>query len=100
MQLKIEQQALKKEKDAESQKRLKDLESLIAKMQDESDKMTADWKDEQQKMRGLSDSMAALDAARAEVAIAMRNGDYEKASALQYGKIPELEERIKKLEKE
>jgi ATP-dependent Clp protease ATP-binding subunit ClpB len=40
--------------------------------------------------------MAALDAARAEVAIAMRNGDYEKASALQYGKIPELEEQIKK----
>ena len=39
---------------------------------------------------------AALDAAKAEVAIAMRNGDYEKASALQYGKIPELEEKIKK----
>ena len=40
---------------------------------------------------------AALDAAKAEVAIAMRNGDYEKASALQYGKIPELEEQIAKL---
>jgi len=96
MQLKIEQQALKKEKDEESKKRLKDLENLIAKMQDESDKMTAQWRDEQSKMRGLSDMMAALDAARAEVAIAMRNGDYEKASALQYGKIPELEEAIKK----
>ena len=96
MQLKIEQQALKKEKDAESKKRLGDLEKLIDKMQIESDKMTADWRDEQQKMRGLSDAMAALDAARAEVAIAMRSGDYEKASALQYGKIPELEEQIKK----
>ena len=72
------------------------MESLIAKMQDESDKMTAQWRDEQSKMRGLSDMMAALDAARAEVATAMRNGDYEKASALQYGKIPELEEAIKK----
>ena len=96
MQLKIEQQALKKEKDEESKKRLKDLENLIEKMQEESNKMTAAWHDEQKKMKGLSDSMAALDAARAEVAIAMRNGDYEKASALQYGKIPELEEQIKK----
>ena len=96
MQLKIEQQALKKEKDAESKKRLEDLENLIAKMQNESDEMTRAWQDEQKKMKGLSDSMAALDAARAEVAIAMRNGDYEKASALQYGKIPELEEEIKK----
>ena len=96
MQLKIEQQALKKEKDEESKRRLADLEKLIAKMQVESDKMTADWKDEQKKMRGLSDAMAALDSARAEVAIAMRSGDYEKASALQYGKIPELEEQIKK----
>ena len=96
MQLKIEQQALKKEKDEESKKRLADLEKLIEKMQQESNEMTAAWHDEQKKMKGLSDSMAALDAARAEVAIAMRNGDYEKASALQYGKIPELEEQIKK----
>nr|MBQ0091273.1 AAA family ATPase [Candidatus Enterousia merdequi] len=96
MQLKIEQQALKKEKDEESKKRLVDLEKLIEKMQSESDEMTAKWKDEQKKMRGLSDAMAALDSARAEVAIAMRNGDYEKASALQYGKIPQLEEEIKK----
>ena len=96
MQLKIEQQALKKEKDSESKKRLEDLEKLIAKMQTESDEMTREWHEEQKKMKGLSDSMAALDAAKAEVAIAMRNGDYEKASALQYGKIPELEEKIKK----
>ena len=82
MQLKIEQQALKKEKDEESKKRLKDLESLIEKMSAESKEMTAKWMDEQKKMKGLSDAMAALDAARAEVAIAMRNGDYEKASAL------------------
>ena len=97
MQLKIEQQALKKEKDEESKKRLKDLEKLIKESEAESKKMTAEWHAEQQKMRGLSDAMAALDAAKAEVATAMRNGDYEKASALQYGKIPELEENIKKM---
>lgn len=97
MQLKIEQQALKKEKDADSKKRLGELDKLIADLQNESDKMTADWRAEQGKMRALSDAMAALDSAKAEVATAMRNGDYEKASALQYGKVPELEEQIRKL---
>ncbi|MBQ9539986.1 MAG: AAA family ATPase [Alphaproteobacteria bacterium] len=96
-QLKIEQQALKKEKDEESKRRLVELESLIAKTEEESKKLTDEWRAEQQKMRGLSDAMAALDAAKAEVATAVRTGDYEKASALQYGKIPELTEKIKKM---
>ncbi len=97
MQMKIEQQALKKEKDEESKKRLKDLEGLIATSEAESKKQTEQWRAEQEKMRGLSDAMAALDAAKAEVATAMRNGDYEKASALQYGKIPELEASISRM---
>ncbi|MBD5388979.1 AAA domain-containing protein [bacterium] len=97
MQLKIEQQALKKEKDDESKKRLKELDQIIKDTQAESDKLTAEWRAEQEKMRGLSDAMAALDAAKAEVASALRAGDYEKASALQYGKIPQLEEDIKKM---
>ena len=97
MQLKIEQQALKKEKDDESKKRLADLENIIKSVEAESKELTAQWQAEQQKMRGLSDAMAALDVAKAEVATAMRNGDYEKASALQYGKIPELEEKIAKM---
>ena len=100
MQLKIEQQALKKEKDEDSKKRLKELEGIIKETQAESDKLTAQWRTEQEKMRGLSDAMAALDAAKAEVATAMRNGDYEKASALQYGKIPELEEKIRQMNAE
>ena len=97
MQLKIEQQALKKEKDEDSKKRLKELDVVIKETQAESEKLTAVWRAEQSKMRALSDAMAALDAAKAEVATAMRNGDYEKASALQYGKIPELEEEIRKM---
>jgi len=97
MQLKIEQQALKKEKDEESKKRLKDLEKLISETSAESKNLTSEWKEEQKKMHGLSDAMAALDSAKAEVATAMRNGDYEKASALQYGKIPELEKNIQKM---
>lgn len=100
MQLKIEQQALKKEKDEDSKKRLRELESIIKDTEAESAKLTAEWRAEQEKMRALSDAMAALDAAKAEVATAMRNGDYEKASALQYGKIPELEEKIRHMNAE
>lgn len=100
MQLRIEQQALKKEKDAESKKRLVELDKLIADTEKKSETMTANWRQEQEKMRALSDSMAALDAAKAEVAAAMRNGDYEKASALQYGKIPELESAIQQMNTE
>jgi ATP-dependent Clp protease ATP-binding subunit ClpB len=100
MQMKIEQQALKKEKDEDSKKRLATLDKQIAEVSAESEKMTAAWRAEQEKMHGLSDAMAALDAAKAEVASAMRAGDYEKASALQYGKIPELEEKIKKMNAE
>lgn len=97
MQLKIEQQALKKEKDEESKKRLKELDGIIKETEAESKTLTEQWQAEQKKMRALSDAMAALDAAKAEVATAMRNGDYEKASALQYGKIPQLEEEIKNM---
>ena len=100
MQLKIEQQALKKEKDEDSKKRLHELESIIKDTEAESAKLTAEWRAEQEKMRALSDAMATLDAAKAEVATAMRNGDYEKASALQYGKIPELEEKISQMNAE
>lgn len=100
MQLKIEQQALKKEKDDESKKRLVELETVIKNVEQESKSLTEAWRAEQEKMRGLSDAMAALDAAKAEVATAMRNGDYEKASALQYGKIPELEEKINRMNAE
>ena len=96
-QLKIEQQALKKEKDEDSKRRLVELETLIKKTEEESKKLTAEWHADQEKMHGLSDAMAALDAAKAEVATAVRTGDYEKASALQYGKIPELTEKIKKM---
>ncbi|MCL2331503.1 MAG: ATP-dependent chaperone ClpB [Proteobacteria bacterium] len=98
MQLKIEREALRAEKDPDSKKRLTELEKQLADVESQSAAMTAAWQSEQKKMRGLSDAMADLDAAKASVASAMRAGDFEKASALQYGKIPELEKQIKDLE--
>jgi ATP-dependent Clp protease ATP-binding subunit ClpB len=100
MQMKIEQSALKKEKDADSKKRLSDLEKLIESEQAEEDKLSAEWKNEQKKMHALSDSMTEMENVKNEIAIAMRNGDFEKASSLQYGKIPELEKKIAELEKD
>ena len=97
MQLKIEQQALKKEKDAESKKRLAELDKIIADVSAQSAQQTAAWRAEQEKMHALSDAMAQLDTLRANVASAMRGGDYERASALQYGEIPKMEEKIKQL---
>jgi ATP-dependent Clp protease ATP-binding subunit ClpB len=99
MQLKIEREALKQEKDAESKKRLKELEKQLADAESQGAVMTARWQAEQKKMRGLSDAMAELDVKKAEVASALRAGDYEKASSIQYGAIPELEKQIKDLEK-
>ena len=66
MQLKIEQQALRKEKDEDSKKRLAELDGIIRETEEESKKLTAQWRAEQDKMRALSDAMAALDAAKAE----------------------------------
>ena len=97
MQLKIEQQALKKENDEESKKRLKDLDKLILDTSEKSKKLTQVWEEEQTKMKSLSDAISSLDSAKSEVTIALRNGDFEKASALQYGKIPKLEEDIKNM---
>jgi ATP-dependent Clp protease ATP-binding subunit ClpB len=99
MQLKIEQSALSKEKDEDSKKRLKELEKQLIDAESQSAAMTAQWQAQQKQMRGLSDTMAELDLAKAEVAFAMRNGDFEKASSVQYGKIPELENEIAALEK-
>jgi ATP-dependent Clp protease ATP-binding subunit ClpB len=98
MQLKIEQSALKKEKDAESKKRLVDLEKIIAAAAEEEAKLSGQWRADQSRMKELSDAMAALDGVKNEVAVAMRAADFERASSLQYGKIPELEKRIAALE--
>jgi ATP-dependent Clp protease ATP-binding subunit ClpB len=99
MQLKIEQSALKKEKDDDSKKRLNDLEKLIASEQEEEDKLMAEWQAKQKQIHALSNAMTELENVKNEIAIAMRGGDFEKASSLQYGRVPELEKQIAELEK-
>lgn len=100
MQLKIEQSALKKEKDDDSKARLKDLDAEISATDAIEKKLSKEWADEQKQMHALSTAMTELENVKNEIAIAMRHGDFEKASSLQYGKVPELENKILELEKE
>lgn len=96
MQLKIEYQALLKEKDDESKKRLKELDNLIKETEQKSQNLTTKWRDEQQKMKQLSDVMAKLDLVKAEISNYLREGNYVKASELQYGELPKIEQEVKK----
>lgn len=94
IQLKIEREALKKEKDKASQDRLKDLEEELGGLETRSADMTAQWQAEKEKLNTGQKYTEELDRARIELEQAEREGNWAKASELKYGKIPELEGRI------
>jgi ATP-dependent Clp protease ATP-binding subunit ClpB len=98
MRLKIEQQALKKENDAASKERLKRLEKELAELQEKADALTAKWKAERDKLSEAQKLKSELEQARNELTAAQRNGDYQRAGELAYGKIPELEKKLKDIE--
>jgi ATP-dependent Clp protease ATP-binding subunit ClpB len=96
--LKIEQQALMKERDAASKDRLKRLEKDLAQFQEQADALTAKWKAEKDKLNAAADLQNKLDKAKNELADAIRRGDYQRAGELQYGAVPELERKLKETE--
>jgi ATP-dependent Clp protease ATP-binding subunit ClpB len=96
--LKIEQEALKKESDPGSRDRLKRLEKELADLQEQADGLSAKWKAEREKLSEAQKVKSDLEQARNELAIAQRNGDYQRAGELAYGKIPELEKTLKAVE--
>ena len=98
MRLKIEQEALKKESDPGSRERLKRLEKELAELQEQADALNAKWKAEREKLNEAQKVKSDLEQARNELAIAQRNGDYQRAGELAYGKIPELEKKLKAVE--
>ena len=99
LQLKIEAEALKKEKDQASKDRLEAIESQIAELQAQSDELTTTWAAEKDKLKGAATAKEELDRANAEMAEAQRRGDLSRASELKYAVIPELEARIASVEK-
>jgi ATP-dependent Clp protease ATP-binding subunit ClpB len=98
IQLKIEREALKKETDKASKDRLTALESELADLEDESDALTAKWQEEKKSVADLQSLKEKLDAARSEVEVAQRKGDFARAGELTYGVIPDLERKLKAIE--
>src|SRR4051794_4980726 len=98
MQLKIEREALKVEKDDASKERLTRLEQDLAALEEESTAMTAAWAAEKAKLGLAADLKKQLDDARNELAIAQRKGEFQRAGELAYGKIPELERELTQAE--
>src|ERR1700687_798186 len=98
MQLKIEQEALKKETDTASKDRLKKLAGELADLQEKSDALTARWKAEKDKLGHDAKLKEELDAARNEIPHAQRKGDYAEAGPITYGTIPELEKKLQDAE--
>jgi ATP-dependent Clp protease ATP-binding subunit ClpB len=99
LQLKIEAEALKKEKDQASRDRLAAIEDQISELQTESDELTTAWAAEKDKLKGAASAKEELDRANADMAEAQRRGDLSRASELKYAVIPELEARIAAVEK-
>jgi len=94
IQLKIEREALKKEIDDASRERLKKLEKELAKLEEESAALTAQWQGEKAALAGATKIKEELDQARIAVEKAMREGRYEEAGRLQYQVIPGLEKQL------
>ncbi|NVK21646.1 MAG: ATP-dependent chaperone ClpB [Kangiellaceae bacterium] len=97
IQLKIQREALNKEEDESSKKRLEDLEQNISELEKEFAELDEIWSAEKASVHGAQNIKAELDKARVELEAAQRAGDLTKMSELQYGKIPELEAQLVKV---
>ncbi len=95
IQLKIEREAVRRETDEASQKRLTLLEDEIRKLEQEYADLDDVWKSEKAQVQGSQHIKEALDRARAEMEAAQRSGNLQQASELKYGRIPQLEAQLR-----
>ncbi|MEY3543576.1 MAG: ATP-dependent chaperone ClpB [Pseudomonadota bacterium] len=95
IQLKIEREAVRKEKDEASKKRFDLLEQEIEKLERESADLEEVWKAEKAAVQGSQSIKEEIDQIRHEIEAFTRKGDWQKVSELQYGRMPELEARLK-----
>ncbi|MBW7859729.1 MAG: ATP-dependent chaperone ClpB [Rhodocyclaceae bacterium] len=98
IQLKIEREAVKKEKDEASQKRLQLIEEELAKLEREYNDLEEIWKAEKAKAQGSAHIKEEIDGLRAQMAEFQRKGQLDKVAELQYGKLPQLEAQLKAAE--
>ena len=95
IQLKIEREAVRKEKDDASQKRMSLIEEEILKLQKEYADLEEVWKLEKAQAQGGAVIKEEIDRTRFQIEELKRKGDFNKVAELQYGKLPELEKRMK-----
>ncbi len=99
VQLKIEREALSKEKDKASKERLTDLDKELNGLEADSATLTEKWQSEKEKLNAGQKVTEQLDRARIELEQAERDSDWARASELKYSQIPELEELLEKSSK-
>ncbi|MCE2690052.1 MAG: ATP-dependent chaperone ClpB [Rubrivivax sp.] len=95
IQLKIEREAVKKEKDEASQKRLALIEEEIVKLEREAADLEEIWKAEKATAQGSAQVKEEIERIKAQIEDFKRKGNFDKVAELQYGRIPELEKRLK-----
>jgi ATP-dependent Clp protease ATP-binding subunit ClpB len=94
IQLKIQREMLKKEKDSESKQRLADLETDVDKLEREFSDLNEIWKSEKAALQGVTRVKEQIEQARQDLDAAQRQQDYARMSEIQYGKLPELEKQL------
>ena len=94
MQLEIEREALKKERDKASQERLAAIESEIANLREQSNALSARWQMEKGAIESIRETKAKIDEAKVQLEQAERRADLEGAARLRYGTLPELEKQL------
>ncbi|WIM06413.1 MAG: ATP-dependent chaperone ClpB [Candidatus Nitricoxidivorans perseverans] len=99
IQLKIEREAVKKEKDEASKKRFGLIEDEIGKLEKEYSDLEEVWKAEKAQVQGSAHVKEEIDRLRAQMADLQRKGQLDKVAELQYGKLPQLETQLKAAEK-
>jgi ATP-dependent Clp protease ATP-binding subunit ClpB len=95
MQLEIERAALRKESDKASKERLAKLERELADLQEQSKKLKTQWQNEKGVVTEIRDIKSAIELSREQAEQAKRAGDLSKAGEIQYGRLPELEKKLK-----
>lgn len=98
-QLEIEREALKSEKDEASKKRLSDLEKQLAEIKEQQQELDVHWRNEKDVIDTLKNFSKEMDELREQAAQAEREYDLQKAAEIKYGKIPQVEEKIKDAQK-
>jgi ATP-dependent Clp protease ATP-binding subunit ClpB len=99
MQLQIEQQALKKERDPASKARLEDVKRQIAELEESTSAMRAQWQREKEVIDQIRKVQPAVEVLRRQAEDAQRRGELGQVAEITYGKIPEMEKKIEELRK-